>query len=187
MSPGSLDELLVQLSGNEVDAERAFRACEPFLRKAVRRCIPPRLRARFDSSDVVQSVWADLMVGFRKAGWRFADADHLRAFLVKAARNRFIDRLRQHQPSLEREEAPGSAVLEVAAPGPRPSEVAQAEDLWARLLLLCPPEHRELLLLKRQGHSLAEIAARTGLHGDSVRRVLRTLARRLAFAGRPSP
>ncbi len=35
--------------------------------------------------------------------------------------------------------------------------------------------------LRRQGLSIAETAARTGLHGDSVRRILRTLARRLAF------
>jgi DNA-binding IclR family transcriptional regulator len=32
-----------------------------------------------------------------------------------------------------------------------------------------------------EGLPLAEIAARTGLHEDSVRRVVRTLARRLAL------
>jgi hypothetical protein len=35
--------------------------------------------------------------------------------------------------------------------------------------------------LKRDGLSLDEIALRVGLHPDSVRRVLRALARRVAF------
>jgi hypothetical protein len=60
--------------------------------------------------------------------------------------------------------------------------VAQARDLWERILARCPAEHRPLLALKRQGYALAEIAQRTGLHPDSVRRILRTLARQLAFA-----
>jgi hypothetical protein len=42
------------------------------------------------------------------------------------------------------------------------------------------------VVLRRQGHSLAEIAGQTGLHPDSVRRVLRTLARQLAFKGQES-
>ena len=36
--------------------------------------------------------------------------------------------------------------------------------------------------LKRNGYSLGNIVVRTGLHTDSIRRILRTLARRLAFA-----
>ena len=76
-------------------------------------------------------------------------------------------------------------------PQPRPSEVAQAGDLWERILAHCPAEHRALVVLRRQGYSLAEIAERTGLHPDSVRRILRTLARQLAFkaqeSGVPSP
>ena len=70
----------------------------------VRRQLSPPLRAKFDSVDVVQSVWADVLDGFRRAGWRFTDVAHLRAFLVKATRNRFIDRFRQHQRALEHEE-----------------------------------------------------------------------------------
>ena len=67
------------------------------------------------------------------------------------------------------------------SPQPRPSEMAQAGDLWRRIVSLCPPAHRPVLALKRQGYSLAEIAERTGLHPDSIRRILRTLARELAF------
>ena len=43
------------------------------------------------------------------------------------------------------------------SPRPRPSEIAQAGELWERILACCPPEHRPILNLKRQGFSLDEI------------------------------
>jgi RNA polymerase sigma factor (sigma-70 family) len=176
------DALLEKLSsGDPAAAEHVFRAYEPYLRMVVRRQLPAHVRGKFDSSDIVQSIWADLLDGFRNAGWRFADAAHLRAFLVQATRNRFIDRLRHHRRALEHERplaGPDSISLPASAE-PRPSEVAQANDLWERLLALCPPAHRELLEMKRQGQALADIAAHTGLHPSSVRRILYDLARRL--------
>ena len=48
----------------------------------------------------------------------------------------------------------------------------------------CSPAHREILVLKRQGLLLTEIAARTGMHEGSIRRILYDLARRLAVPGR---
>src|SRR6516165_9866274 len=101
----SLDELLAQLSsGDMVAAGQLFLAFEPYLRKAVRGHFPPNLRSKFDSTDILQSVWADVLRGFRKAGWRFTDADHLRGFLFVATRNRLIDRIRQNRNALDREE-----------------------------------------------------------------------------------
>jgi RNA polymerase sigma-70 factor (ECF subfamily) len=188
------DALLEKLSsGDPAAAEQVFRAYEPYLRMVVRRQLPAHARGKFDSSDIVQSVWADLLEGFRHAGWRFADAAHLRAFLVQVTRNRFIDRMRQHRRALEHERplAGSESGPLPASPEPRPSEVAQANDLWERLLALCPPAHRGLLEMKRQGLSLAEIAARTGLHPSSVRRILYDLAHRLdaerLLADDPSP
>jgi RNA polymerase sigma factor (sigma-70 family) len=179
-----LDELLDRLcDGDAAAAERVFVEFEPYLRKAIRRQLRGRLRQKFDSADILQSVWVDLLRGFRERGWRFADADQLRGFLFVATRNRLIDRSRKYQnasreESLGEDERPGKLV----SSHPRPSETVQAADLWNQLLESCPPEHRTLLYLRREGHSLAEIAAITGLHRDSVRRILRTLAGHVAFA-----
>jgi RNA polymerase sigma-70 factor (ECF subfamily) len=74
----------------------------------------------------------------------------------------------------------------LVADEPHPSEVAQADDLWQRMLRLCPPEHHVVLHLRREGLSSGEIAARTGLHEGSVRRVLRRLARTLALSEPPA-
>jgi RNA polymerase sigma-70 factor (ECF subfamily) len=173
-----LDALLEKLCrGDTAAAEQVFRTYEPYLRLVVRRQLPNRLRTKFDSADIVQSVWADVLQGFRRSGWRFPDAAHLRAFLVKVTRNRFLDRVRQHQAAAEQQR---ELVDSTPAAGPGPSEEAQAGELWEQLLALCPPAHRELLRLKREGYSLAEIAAQTGLHPSSVRRILYDLARELA-------
>ncbi len=179
-----LDELLARLcDGDMAAAERVFLEYEPYLRTVVRRLLPIRLRSKFDSLDILQSVWVTLLRGFRKSGWRFKDADQLRGFLFVATRNRLIDRVRTHRKTRAREE-PLEDYEErhpLTSLHPRPSEVAQASDVWERLLACCPPEHHQLLVLRRQGHTFAEIAAQTGLHPDSIRRILRTLARQLAF------
>jgi RNA polymerase sigma factor (sigma-70 family) len=182
MNDDSLDALLTSLAeGNSEAVVGVIRAYEPYLRMVVRRRLPEHLRAKFDSIDVVQSVWADVVVGLKDARWSFPDAAHLRAFLVRAARNRLIDRGRQQQIAVRREtSAPYDEIQNVAAGGPRPSETAGAEDLWRQMVQACPPERRELLLLKREGASLDEIAARTGLHKSSVRRILYEIARKVA-------
>jgi RNA polymerase sigma factor (sigma-70 family) len=182
----SLSELLERLrQGDEAAAETVFRAYEPYLRVVVRRQLSAALRTKFDSADIVQSVWADLVCGFRQEGWSFPDTDRLRAFLVKATRNRFIDRLRRHLTEMEREQSLGS--LEAGqfphSPEPDPSEVMQADELWEQLLAGCSPLHREILHLKRQGRTLAEIARATGLHESSVRRILYQVANRLQDRG----
>jgi RNA polymerase sigma factor (sigma-70 family) len=187
MSVDHLDELIERLNdGDIVAAERAFLAYEPYLRMAVRRQLTGPLRSKLDSMDIVQSVWADVLCRFREAGWQFADRSHLRAFLVKVARNRLIDRRRQHHRALEQERPlHETAPQELPHAGqPRPSEVAQGQELWERMLDECPPAHREILRMKRQGFRLADIAARTGLHEGSVRRILYDLARRLAIPRR---
>lgn len=190
MGDNPLDELLEKLcSGDAQAAEQVFVAYEPYLRLVVRRLLPARLRSKFDSLDVVHSVWADLLDGFRNAGWRFTDAGHLRAFLTKATRNRFLDHVRHHQRALDQERPLETMELDqvLTRAEERPSEMAQADDLWDEILRLCQPEHRPLLMLKRRGLSIQEIAAETGYHPSSVRRILYNLARDLAATRKQGP
>jgi RNA polymerase sigma-70 factor (ECF subfamily) len=187
MSAASLDTMLEKLSAGDPEAaERIFRMYEPFLRAMVRRRLTPPLRAKFDSMDVVQSVWADVLTGFRKNEREFGDRAHLRAFLARVTYNHFVNHCRRHGPALEHEQPfydDEAAALPPSAE-PRPSQVVQADELWTSLLELCPPSHRDALELKRQGLPLAEIASRTGMHEGSVRRLLYDVAKRLAARGR---
>jgi RNA polymerase sigma factor (sigma-70 family) len=159
--------------GDAAAAEEVFLSYEPYLRMVVRRQLTPRLRAKFDSIDVVQSVWANVLHGLRDTCWDFPDEAHLKAFLIRSTLNRFISFYRQHRASLEREQPLSSCTAEMpVSRQDRPSEVVQADELWDQLLALSPADHHELLRLKNRGVSLAEIASRTGFHESSIRRIL---------------
>jgi RNA polymerase sigma-70 factor (ECF subfamily) len=180
-----LTALLDKMRGGDIQAaERLFLAHEPELRLLVRRRLSRRLRAKFDSLDVIQSVCAHVLRDFRGSNHRIASLDHLRKFLVRVAHNCLIDRLRHYRTALacERPLAEATAVTGLFSREPRASEVARANELWESLLAACPPEHHELLRLKRQGLPLADIAARTAMHEDSVRQIIRKLARKLALS-----
>jgi RNA polymerase sigma-70 factor (ECF subfamily) len=186
MDPEALQPLLDKLSQGDMSvAQQVYLAYEPYLRRFVRRQLPQRLRAKFDSIDVVQSVWADLLDGYRAGAWHFADAQHFQAFLVRVTRNRFYDTFRKHRLAMEKERPLGKTSQMPTSAEPRASENVQAEELWNRMLAHCPPEHQEMLRLKREGVPTAELAERTGLHPGSIRRILRNLARDLALQAKP--
>ncbi len=192
MNASPLEEMLARLNaGDAAAAEQLFLAFEPFLRMVIRRRLSSSLRAKFDSADIVQSVWADVLDGLRQSKWKFQDVEQLRAFLVKMTRNRFIDRLRQHRGALQREVALAHADIDaVASRASRVSENFYADELWRQMLDVCPPAHYQLLDLKRKGASIAEIAEQTQLHQGSVRRILYDIARRVArlrAAGKCAP
>jgi RNA polymerase sigma-70 factor (ECF subfamily) len=170
------------LAANELVADHG-----PHLRKVIHGSLPDRARPRFDSVDVVQSVWVHVLKGLRSGAWHFPDRAHLRAFLIKVARRRLISRLRRHLPAAERESGPSDLDALPARAQPRPSELTQAAELWERLLALCPADHHEVLRLRAQGLPLEEVARRTGLHEGSVRRILRRLARQLTLERAPLP
>jgi RNA polymerase sigma-70 factor (ECF subfamily) len=183
MDSTAIELLLDKLnSGDEQAAAQVFQAYEPYLRRVVRRRLPAQVQARIESCDIVQSAWADLLAGFREARWRFCDAAHLRAFLIRVVQCRLYDRARRVLAQAQREQPLARLPAEPPSTQPRPSEWAQADALWEKMLALCPPEHDELLRLRRAGCTLDEIAERTGLHEGSVRRILRQLARHAAFA-----
>ena len=178
-----LDAVLVRLnSGDQCAIEEMFIAFEPYMRMAIHRRIAGSLRAKLDSADIVQSVWADLVDGLRKSRWRFESVEQLRAFLLKMTRNRLIDRFRSHRHSLDHEmKMPPERVEALAADRiPRVSENFYAEELWQQMVEACPSAHYELLSMKHQGASIAEIAERTQLHAGSVRRILYDIAKRVA-------
>jgi RNA polymerase sigma-70 factor (ECF subfamily) len=178
----SLETLLLQLnSGDERAVERMFVAFEPYMRMVIRRRISGSLRAKFDSADIVQSVWADFVRGLHQSKWTFENLDQLRAFLVKMTRNRFVDRLRKHRESLRREIALIAETVdsEPVDQNPRVSENFYAGELWQQMVAACPAAHYDLLMMKRQGASIAQIAQHTKLHESSVRRILYDIAKRV--------
>jgi len=188
MTPETGDELLEQLwKGNAEVLGDLFVVYESYLRAIVRSQLSDRLRSKFDSVDVVQSVWVQLLRRMGQDGCRVNDKNHLRALLVTIARRRLVSRARQcwwlTDADLPLDDEGWESLFDSRQT--MPSETAQANDLWAKMLNLTPPDQREVLILKREGLPLQEIAARTGLHEGSVRRILRRLSRELALQEEP--
>ena len=184
MNDDSLDRWIERLNSGDVAAvERIFVAYEPYLRIAVRRRLGRRLRTKVESRDIVQSVFADVLVGVRDRGWVFEGRNHLLALLRRIAWRRLADRYQKHRKALDREqpleEFDPKALPDSARPGP--SAEARGHEFWERIVAACPPGHLQVVRLRKEGLRIAEIAERTGLHEGTVRRILYELARRLAI------
>lgn len=179
----SVVELLIQRlnQGDMQAAEQLFIQFEPYLRMAVRRRIQPRYRAKFDSADIVQSVWANLLIDLRQSHRQFDNETHVRNFLNRVVLNKFNDRYRQHRREVESQKALGESEM-AALPSfdqARPSQVAQHDELWDQILQACPARHHQVLHLRREGLRHKEIAERTGLHASSIRRIFYEIAKQL--------
>jgi RNA polymerase sigma-70 factor (ECF subfamily) len=186
MAESPAEALIDQLARGDMRAAGAlFDQYAPYLRALVRRQLSDQLRAKFDSTDVVQSVWVQVVRRLGRDGWSVDDEARLRALLATIARRRLLTRVRQLGPDVVGRPAGEEAEAVPDSTQTRPSEVVQAEELWDTMLELCPTEHHPVLLLRREGLPLAEIAARTGMHEGSVRRILRQLARELAMRAGP--
>lgn len=171
---------------HDVEAVAAmFAAYAPYLRAIVRCQMSEQMRGKFDSVDVVQSVWVHVLRQIGRDGWQLTDERQVRALLATIARRRLITRVRRHTSGIEPNQSFGDFDSLPQTNQPRPSEVAQASDMWETLLALCPEEHRPVLHLRREGLPLPEIASRTGLHEGSVRRILRRLASDMALQEEP--
>lgn len=190
MNDELLDHWIERLNNGEAEAvEHVLLAYEPALRIAVRRRLGRRLRAKVDSMDVVQSVFANVIHGFRAGGWRFAGRAQLHAFLRRIAWRRLADRYQENRKVLDREQSLGETES-LSLPdtqSPRASEVAQGREFLDRVLQSCPPAHREVVRLRMNGFKMSEIASRCGLHEGSVRRILYELARRMSISRQSEP
>jgi RNA polymerase sigma-70 factor (ECF subfamily) len=175
--------LMQRLRAGEEDAARELlaRYGEHILR-VVRRKLHKQLRSKFDSIDFVQAVWASF----------FADApekytfDHpraLMAFLATLAQNKVVEAVRQRMQRMKYN-VNRERQLEVVEAGigntlvgrdPSPSQVAVAQDEWARMIDELPTRYQRLLVLLRDGHTQKEIAAELGVNEKTVRRLLEKL------------
>ena len=65
----------------------------------VRRELSPPLRSKFDSVDVVQTMWVEVLAGFRERQWEFKNQAALKSFLARVTYNKFVSECRSQQSS----------------------------------------------------------------------------------------
>jgi RNA polymerase sigma factor (sigma-70 family) len=149
----------------------------------VRSRLPKKLRTQFDSTDFVQSVWKSFFVDSDCRD--FDNVEHLRGFLFGMVRNKVSEQHRRLTKTgkydLAREErlyvrrGEREVPREVLSPEPSPSAAVQAADRMAQLTAGRTPLEIEVLTLRRQGLTFAEIGERTGINERTVRRMIESI------------
>src|SRR5262249_10142289 len=154
--------------------------------RVVRRRLSQKMRARFDSGDFEQDVWASFFA-MPPDQVNFRSPDDLAAYLRAVARNKVIEtgRAQMMGPvgAMNREcslDAMSPLSPALAEPGQAtPSQVAIADEQLADLARGQMPAVRKMLALMRDGYSYDEIASRTGLHPKAIQRFVQELKKRM--------
>ncbi len=190
---GPVDEfqsLLRQAGEGSDEATRKLIDCyTPHILRAVRKKLNKAMRAKFDSTDFTQAVWASFFTGTEQRA-RFQRPEDLVGYLAAIAHNKVIDELRRHlqaeKYNVNRERSLNDSRLHlpksIADRGPSPSQVAAGKELWDNLTEGLPERYCQALEMRRAGHSYEQIAQQIGLNERSVRRIIRMLENRRAKA-----
>jgi RNA polymerase sigma factor (sigma-70 family) len=187
-------ELIARARAGEDTAIREFLArFEHEVRIMVRGHLPKTLRTRFDSMDFVQAVWQSFFSDLKERPRDFENSRHLRGFLAGVARNKVFEEHRRltrtEKHAIAREErlyvrrGDRRGERGLVSPEPTPSQTVQASDRLAQLIAGCSPREVQVITLRHQGLTFDEIAARTGIHERSVRRIIEEARKRMEAKG----
>jgi RNA polymerase sigma factor (sigma-70 family) len=163
--------------GNEDAARLIVERYGKAIRRSVRHYLHQKLRAKFDSSDFEQAVWASFFNGQNELD-DFTSSTDLMRFLTKVARNKVVDEFRRrvqgkkYNVNRERSLNDPAAPLDFAAAPATPSQMAIAGEEWERLLADAPSHHRRVMRMRMEGAKFTEIAEAEELHERTARRVI---------------
>jgi RNA polymerase sigma-70 factor (ECF subfamily) len=190
--PDESEELIQRASrGDTIAVEELLERHLPDLQKYVRARISPTLLAKESSSDVVQSVCRELLMGFGRFEYRGEAA--FRSWLHQAALRKLVDHLEYHE-ARKRVGAGAAATLSAAESALLASslhspsnaailqeEIAALEGAFGRL---SEADRGIVRMVHLEGLSHAQVAERLGCTEAASRKQLsRALSRLAQFLG----
>jgi len=157
-------------------AAELVRRYEPAIRRAVRvRLANARLGNLFDSMDICQSVLRSFFVRAASSQYDLQTPEQVFKLLTAMARNKLASQARK-QHTLRRDNRRASAIgdagSQLVASGDSPCAAIVVRDLQEEVQHRLAPDEWQLLELRNQGHDWAEIAARVGGLGETLRKKL---------------
>ena len=172
-------------AGDEQAARELVERYEPVIRREVRlRMHDARLRRRFDSMDICQSVLGSFFVRAAAGDYDLDRPEQLLNLLVAMAQNKLAFQARFHlrqRRDPRRLDPDGPALLgEVATSDPSPSKQVALRELLGEFRQRLSDEERRLADLRCQGRGWDEIAAELGGTPDGRRMQLSRAADRVA-------
>jgi RNA polymerase sigma-70 factor (ECF subfamily) len=170
--------------GDEEALAELFQRYEPEVRVAARVLLGRALRVQLDSMDLVQSVYHCLLVGLRQNKFDLNTPQQLLGLAMTMVRRKVAHHWRRmrHVPRFTpapETEGMGNVLTAAPTPEPGPAETAQYNDTLKFLYSKLEEKDRQVVELRLQGYSTAEVARRLGLDADVLRVRLSRLRRRL--------
>ena len=181
----SFQEAMSRLrDGDDQAAWDLIKEYEPHLRRVIRRKLDARMQSKFDSIDFAQMVWTSFFSDPAKLV-QFQDREHLLQYLVRVAKNKFVDEYRRrmrtekHGASRECSLQDSANRLRLPKSGSTPSQYAMARERWRILMTNQSQRDQEIVRLRIGGATFDEIAKELAIGEKTVRRVLDRLMARV--------
>jgi RNA polymerase sigma factor (sigma-70 family) len=176
-------------SGDETAMQRLVSQYEPELRIVARHRLGPALRPHLDTIDLVQSVHRSLLIGLRANRFDISSPEKLIGLAVTIVRRKAAKHWRhlKRQQRLSTQDEAGDdfvdTMLSLQTPQTDvPADVATQEVL-AQWLAGLDNIEKQLITMRLEGHSTAEVAKALELDPDVLRVKLSRLRKRLRERG----
>jgi len=170
--------------GHEDAATQLYLRYAHRLRSLARAKVSPDLARRVDVDDIVQSVFGSFFRGASRGYYDVPAGEELWKLFLVIALNKIRAKGAYHRAGKRdvRLTAGGEALEGVPGDGGEGDDVAYSvlrltvHDALERL----PPHHKQVLVLRIEGHEVADIARQTGRSKRTVERILQECRKYLA-------
>jgi RNA polymerase sigma-70 factor (ECF subfamily) len=154
-------------AGDDEAARELVARYEPIIRREVRvRLRDPRLYARFDWTDICQSVMASFFLRAASGEYQLDEPGQLLRLLVVTTRHKLAHQEHKHRAvrrDYRRVEGRDPAYVDgQTAEASSPSRLVAGRELWEEYRRRLSDEERALADLRSQGCDWSEVAARLG-------------------------
>ena len=151
----------------------------PHIQRVVRRRLHQGLRAKFDSIDFVQMVWASFFADIQKIAG-MGDPEELILYLVNIARNKVIEETRRRmiyeRYNVGKERPLTSSDLtdpESIRRHDTPSQHLMAKERLQQVMGYCGSQRdRRIVEMRMKGSTYVQIARALGIHERTVRQIV---------------
>jgi RNA polymerase sigma factor (sigma-70 family) len=184
------DQLMADVAAGSEDAIwQLAETYTPYIIRAVRLSLSPRLRRKLDSQDFAQMLWASLLLK-RADLTRLKTSEQLVAYLARATRNKVVDKIRhfharKHDINREERLPDYSTATDLGtrrphvnalySQDPTPSTTASLRERWNKILSNASARDRQILRLRLEGCTFDIISAKLQIDVATARRAIQRL------------
>jgi RNA polymerase sigma factor (sigma-70 family) len=187
LQSAKFDQLMAEVAtGSDEAVWQLAETYTPYILRAVRHNLSPRLRQKLDSQDFAQTLWASLLLRPTELT-RLKNPEQLIAYLVRATKNKVCEKARRYttqkcdmrrETSLDHDPGPGGKTFRDRAlysKEPSPSIAASVRERWHQILSDASERDREIIRMRREGDTFETISRKLHIDERTARRAMHRL------------